>query len=122
MKKDLPAIVAQRVVPGLCRQSLEAACVEVVRRRRLKKGRPQEEVEQLLETNTKLLPRLALALYDDEEKAGDVYDGVKNRFGSWQGDTIRTCNEGTHHGFPGGDALKFVRNVEQLAQNILKLP
>jgi len=38
--KDLPKIVVERVIPGLCRQSLEAACVEVVRRRRLERGEP----------------------------------------------------------------------------------
>ena len=32
---DLPSSAAARVVPGLCRLGLEAACMEVVRRRRL---------------------------------------------------------------------------------------
>jgi hypothetical protein len=121
MNKDLPGIVAERVVPGLCRQSLEAACIEVVRRRRLTKGVPHDEVEQLLATHRKLLPRLALALYDDQDRGGDVYSGVKSRFGSRQADTVRTCNDGAHNGFPDKDPINFVRNVEKLVDKILHL-
>jgi hypothetical protein len=119
--KDLPKIARERVVPGLCRQSVEAACVDVVRRRRLERGESHDDVEGLFETNGKLLPRLALALFDDADKAGDVYASLKNRIGPWQIDTVKLCNEGAHKGFPGGDALSFVRNVEQLANELLKL-
>jgi recombinational DNA repair ATPase RecF len=119
--KDAQQILLDRVVPGLCRQSIEAACMEVVRRRRLQKGKAHAEIENLFATHTKLLPRLALALYDDAEKAGDVYAGVKNRFGSRQADTVRACNEGAHKGLADDDPLQFVRSVEQLAEGILKL-
>jgi len=119
--KDAQQILVDRVVPGLCRQSIEAACIEVVRRRRLQKGRPHEEIESLFAVHTKLLPRLALALYDDAEKAGEVYAGVKNRFGPRQADTVRACNEGAHKGLNDDDPLQLVRNVEQLAEGILKL-
>jgi hypothetical protein len=93
----------------------------LVRRRRLTRGNPHVEVERLLATHTKLLPRLALAFYDDPDKAGEVYTCVKNRFGTRQVDTVRTCNEGAHQGLPGGDPLMFVRNVEELARKILDL-
>ena len=45
---DLPSSAAARVVPGLCRLALEAACMEVVRRRRLSRGEPHAEVERAL--------------------------------------------------------------------------
>ena len=118
---DLPKIARERVVPGLCRQSLEAACLDVIRRRRLTRGDSHDEVERLFETHGKLVPRLALALFDDAEKAGEVYASLKNRIGPWQVDTVKLCNEGAHKGFPGGDARNFVRNVEQLANELLKL-
>ena len=111
--------MATRIREG--RQSLEAACLEVVRRRGLNKGKPHREIEALFSTHTRLLPRLALALSDDAEKAGEVYTVVKNRFGAWQADTVRICNEGAHKGFSGDDPVKFVRNVEQLAEKILTL-
>ena len=118
---DLPKIARERVVPGLCRQSLEAACLDVVRRRRLTRGDSHDQVERLFETHAKLVPRLALAFFDDAEKAGDVYTRLKNQIGPWQVDTVKLCNEGAHKGFPGGDARNFVRNVEQLANELLKL-
>jgi hypothetical protein len=119
--RNAPAIVVERVVPGLCRQSLEAVAVEVVRRRRLQRGEPHEDVEALLNAQTKLIPRLALVLYDDAERGGDVYSGVNNRFGKWQGDTVRACNEGAHKGLPSGDAFGFVKNVEQLVKGLQEL-
>ncbi len=45
---DLPPEVARRVVPGLCREALEAACMEAIRRRRIGRGEPHAEVEALL--------------------------------------------------------------------------
>ncbi len=36
--QDLPDAVRRRVVPGFCRSALEAACMDAVRARRLKKG------------------------------------------------------------------------------------
>ena len=45
---DLPAEVARRVIPGLCREALEAACMEAIRRRRIGRGEPHAEVEALL--------------------------------------------------------------------------
>ncbi len=74
--KDLPKIARERVVPSLCRHSLEAACLDVVRRRRLIRGDSHESVEELFDTHTKLVPRLALALFDDAEKTSDVYNGI----------------------------------------------
>jgi len=119
--KDLPKIARERVVPGLCRNSLEAACLDVVRRRRLTRGDSHEEVEALFDTHAKLMPRLALALFDDADKTGDVYASLKNRIGPWQIDTVKQCNEGSHKGFSGDDAKSFVKNVEQLATELLKL-
>ena len=69
--RDLPKIARERVVPGLCRQAIEAACLEAVRTRRLGRGESHDSIEALFEEHTKLLPRLALALFDDAERAGE---------------------------------------------------
>jgi hypothetical protein len=42
----LPSSAAAHVVPGLCRLALEAACMEVVRRRRLTRGEAHAAVER----------------------------------------------------------------------------
>ncbi len=57
---DLPPDIARRVIPGLCREALEAACMETVRRR------PPYFA--------------ALALFDDMDKAGEVMTRI-NRDG-----------------------------------------
>src|SRR6185295_963525 len=51
---ELPSSAAARVVPGLCRLALEAACTEVVRRRRLARGEAHAEVERALTDAGKL--------------------------------------------------------------------
>jgi len=70
--EGLPAEVAARLVPGFCRGAVEAACTEVVRRRRLGRGENHTAVEQLLLGLT-TKQRAALALYDDQSRAGNVY-------------------------------------------------
>ena len=80
LTKELPAEVAARVVPGFCRAAVEAACMEAIRRRRLGRGEPHDEVEQLLARNTKTNPLLALALFDDEQKGSEVLSTLRNKF------------------------------------------
>jgi len=116
----LPKVAKERVVPALCRHSLEAACVEVVRRRRLAQGDSHDDVETLLDTHSKLNSRLALALFDDETRGGDVMPYIHKNFGRVQADTVAECNRGAHQGFGGGDPVGFVRDVERIAQQILE--
>jgi len=119
---DLPKIARERGVPNLCRLGLEAACLDVVRRRRLQNGDFHASVEKLFNDQTKLLPRLALAFFDDPDKAGDVYTRLKNQIGPWPVDTVKMCNVGSHKGLGAfDDARSFVSNVKQLANELLKL-
>ena len=69
---ELPASVRARVVPGHCRLALEAACMTAVRQRRLRAGARHQEVEELLAAHPKLYARMALAIFDDAEKASEV--------------------------------------------------
>lgn len=117
---ELPPHVTQRVVPGLCRQSIEAACIEVIRRRRLTRGIPHVEVEELIGANRKLFPRLALALFDDAQRTSDVMRTLNNKFGSWSGDIAMACNKGAHQAVQA-DGLTFVRNSKRLAVRLLEL-
>jgi hypothetical protein len=83
-------------LPGLCRQSIEAACIEVVRRRRLQKGRPHEEIERPVCGAYETASASGVGALRRRGEGGDVYAGVKNRFGARQADTVRACNEGAH--------------------------
>ncbi len=113
--RDLPPEVARRVVPGFCRAAVEAACVEAVRRRRIGRGEGHAAVEDLV-ARLKTARLVALALFDDAERTGDVYSGL-NRYGSWAGDAYRAVNEGAHGRFTG-DLQKLIRDAQDLASRL----
>jgi hypothetical protein len=118
--KDLPPDVARQVVPGFCRSAIEAACIEIVRRRRLRKGTPHTEVEELLVKEGKLRNLLALALFDDPERAGEVTGRINQEFGRRAGDTFLAVNKGAHEG-SSGDLVELARDSEKLSKSILTL-
>jgi recombinational DNA repair ATPase RecF len=92
----VPAPVASCVVPGICRTALEAACIELTRRRRLARGDAQADVEASVESTKKLLPKLALAVLDDAGRVGEVYAWLNRNIGAWAADTVTACNAGAH--------------------------
>jgi len=116
---ELPRDVMQRVVPGFCRAALEAAFMELFRRRRLGAGEAHEEVERELTSAGTLTTLAALALFDDRDKGGDVMRRL-NQFGSWAGDVFVQSNKGAH-GTGVDDLRKLVRSTESLCEKIREL-
>jgi len=118
----LPEEVSRRVVPNLCRQAIEAACLESGRRRLLRIGMGLDECEARWTDAPKLLPRIAIALYGDADRAGDVYGTLNNKFGRWAADTARACNEMAHSGAPkGADLKELINRAETLAKELAAL-
>lgn len=114
---EAPPEVKGRVVPGLCRLALEAACIEVTRRRRLVAGQPHVEVEETLVAADKLSKKMALALFDDAGRTSEVMARL-NRIGRWAGDVYQRVNRGAH--LPHGEDLEGVtRAAERLARELL---
>jgi hypothetical protein len=109
----VPEAVARRVVPGFCREAMEAACDTAIRRRRLARGEAHADVEHAIDRARKLLPRLALAIHDDAERGGDVYAALNNALGRDAGDAVRHCNAGVHEPHPG-DLHDLVRQSERV--------
>lgn len=118
--EGFPRDALVRVVPGLCRQALEAACIDVVRRRRLERGEPHAEIEQLLVDHPRLLERLALALQDDASEAPQITQRIRNKYGPWAADVVHTCNRGAH-GDTGTTPLNLVRGAEDLAGKLAEI-
>jgi hypothetical protein len=116
---DLPSSVAAQVVPGLCRLALEAASMEVVRRRRLGRGEPHSEVEGALRDAGRLGRLVALALFDDAAREGEVSPRVERDGGAPFAATLRQCDEGS-----AGDAaaVELVRQSGKLAAWLRGLP
>ncbi|MDE2754439.1 MAG: hypothetical protein OXI83_17860, partial [Gemmatimonadota bacterium] len=118
----LPGEVSRRVVPNFCRQAIEAACLESGRRRLLGMGMGLDECEEKWSDAPRLLPRIAIALYGDADRAGDVYGTLNNKFGRWAADTVRACNEMAHSGAPETMDLKeFINSAESLAKKLAVL-
>lgn len=101
--KELPDATARRVVPGLCRQAIEAACQTAVRRRRLARGERHADVEAALTQVSGLTAWVALALFDsdDNEEGGKVLSRLNNGMGRRAADAFQGCNKGAHGNFTG---------------------
>ena len=113
---ELPDEVRRRVVPGLCRQAIEAACLESGRRRLLAGGMSLDACEETWADADRVLPRVAIGLYGDAGRAADVYGTLNNKFGNWAADTVRDCNRMTHSGAGKGTDLKdLIFRSESLA-------
>ena len=111
---DMPQPAAGRVVPGLCRLGLEAACMEVVRRRRLGRGEPHADVERTLRDADGLAPLAALALFDDAARAADVLPRVGREAGKPLGDALARCQEPARE-LAAAEAVELVRQSSKLA-------
>ncbi len=111
---DLPSAAAARVVQGLCRLALEAACMERVRPRRLGRGESHAEVERVLSDAESLTRLLALALFDDAERGGDVLPHLQREAGPAAADTVRQCDEGAPDA-PAAASIELVRQASKLA-------
>ena len=106
LSAELPDEVRRRVVPGLCRQAIEAACLESGRRRLLADGMSLDLCEETWAATPRLLPRVAIGLYGDPDREADVYRTLKNEFGPWAEATVRDSNRMTHSGADKGTDLK----------------
>lgn len=115
--QNLPRDVAARVVPGFCRMAVEAACVAVVRKRRLLAGALHDDVERLLDEHGTLYPRVALALFDDASRTADVLASLRRQCGAWAVDAFTGCNRGAHEAHEG-DLELLVQDAGRLAAKI----
>jgi ABC-type Mn2+/Zn2+ transport system ATPase subunit len=120
LTKELPAAVKSRVLPGFCRSAIEAACIEKVRSRRLKKGQSHAEVEQLITQQKTLNKLMALALFDDAEQTSEVLRTLNRKWGAWAADIFQGVNRGTHEAYTG-DLEVLAKDAERLAGSVRML-
>jgi recombinational DNA repair ATPase RecF len=114
---SVPAEIAARVVPGLCRTAVEAAFTEAVWRRELRAGRGHAAIEDDLEAaRVRLNPLAALALTGDASKGGDVLPKL-NSWGRRFADTYQALNKGVHVTH-GGDLRLLIDDAKGLVAKI----
>jgi len=88
--------------------------MEVVRRRRLRRGEPHRDVEQALSDTEGLSPLAALALFDDAQRRGDVPGRLQGEAGAAGAEAFRQCDEGADE-LPAASAVELVRQASRLA-------
>ncbi len=108
---------AVRVIAGFCRMALEAAAAEAATRRLRGQGKRFAEVEEELHRPTTLFMWLALALFGDPSRAGDVGAHLERQH-PWAVNPARECNRGAHGGRLTGDPVEFVRQIQRLVEVI----
>ena len=114
----LPPAAAARSVPLYCRLALEAACTEVVRRRRIGRGEAHAAVEEALEDAQTLLQKLALVLFDDAARAGEVMTRINTKWGREAGDAVAWSNRGSHDPVPAPQLEPLVDATSRAIRSI----
>lgn len=117
---ELPLEIARRTIPGFCRLAIEAACWEVVRRRRLLRGDSFVKVEQSIAEAKTLTQLVSLALYDEKDRGADVLPRINRDFGPEQGDAFKASNTGPHEGY-AGDLKLLPQRTSTLTERLRKL-
>ena len=109
----MPDAIKLRLVPNFCRSAVEATCHEVVRSRRLLRGEAHADVEDLLVKAGRIRNLMALALFDDVAKAGEVETRLASDRKAAHKATFRACLDGAHGDFTGEPAA-LVSSTEAL--------
>ena len=109
----------RRVIPGFCRQALEAACVQAAWLARTAAGRDHAEIDQDVNHAQTLNAKLTLVLLDDANgNHQDMRNALYQSFGTRSRDVVDACNRGAHGHWHGGmDAL--INGTDWLAKRIL---
>jgi recombinational DNA repair ATPase RecF len=116
---EVPDATKQQVVPGYCRSAIEAACVQSVRRKRLGAGESHQDVETAIDGLSTVTTYLALALFGDAARGGDVA-GRLGQWGDWARDAWGVANRGAHTGYRGsleglvGDTRRLCARIREL--------
>lgn len=114
--QELPEDVRRPVVAGFCRSALEAASHAIIRRKRISRGESRTSIETLIDGTHTLNQTLALAMFDDTRRAGDVYPAL-NRVGPWAADAARACQENVH-GAQHSNLETLVQHTSRLAKEL----
>jgi recombinational DNA repair ATPase RecF len=127
LSKDpsIPAKVAERVIPGLCRTAAEAAFLDAYWRTELRRGRTRSEIEESLEGDGKKLNLrtvAALALFGNVKDTNNAKEQLAKQWGHTFARTYGALNKGAHEGHSGSLA-NLIDDTKALVSKITeKLP
>ncbi|MCY3593039.1 MAG: AAA family ATPase [Acidobacteria bacterium] len=118
---EIPPDAASLAGSTFCRMAIEAACSEVVRRRRIGRGEPHADCEEALVGARTLIQKLALALFDDVERGSDVMPHIDQRLGKREADLVRRVNRGSHQAVPLARLQQMVSDADRLSGQVRRL-
>ncbi|MGR6320077.1 AAA family ATPase [Micromonospora soli] len=114
--EEIAAEVRGPVVAQLCRSAIEAACHRIVWRRRVARGVPHDTIEAaVVAASRRLTTTVALALFDDADRGGEVLGYLSRRHGSRAVGAYKACKEGVHGAYLS-DLPALVADARHLAE------
>jgi recombinational DNA repair ATPase RecF len=116
---NVPAKVAMRVIPGLCRTAVEGVLAEGIWRRQLSAGQARGQIEAELEDARRFTSLAALAMFGDANEGSRVrprLDGL----GRGLGDTFQALNRGAHQPHTG-DLGQLISNSRRLIAKVREI-
>lgn len=116
---DLPEHISGRVVPGFCRQALEAACLDVLRRHWLGRGDAHADVEKQL-ARRGLRELLSMLFFGDPRKHQGLEARLRRLKVQGAVEIYLDCQSGTHEGF-SGDLKDMVERTRSLCDALGKV-
>ena len=114
---DLPDEVRARVVPGFCRNAIEAACAARIRRRMIEAGTPHAQVEEALETKTSLNTWLADLFELSTAQGEQIREHLRRLGGADAIEVVRLAQKGTHQ-LVLTDGITLVNSAKALVKAI----
>lgn len=114
---ELPTVVGPRVVPGLCRQAVEATLTERVRRQRLSAGARHADVEDAIVHAQGPYELAALALFGDASRTDEVLRTMNSKYGRHSADTFVACKK-AGHAASAHDLKSLINDTAMLAERI----
>lgn len=113
-RSEVSQELKRRVVPVFCRSALEAAAVERFTRAELRNGSAAHEVGAKLDAAKTAMQTLALGLFGDSERSGEVFRHLNAKSRSYT-DCLKKCQEGAHD-VGANDLESLVEDAERFAQ------
>lgn len=114
---DLREEIAKRIIPGICRSGLEAACIEALKRRWLGGGKSHDFIEQELSKAKKLSQKISLVLFKDIDQASKIVGKISGRWEKRLSDAFRDANQGTHNKY-SGTLDNLINDCEKLSKKL----
>ncbi|WP_433288333.1 AAA family ATPase [Micromonospora sp. CA-244673] len=120
--EEIASEVRGPVVAELCRSAIEAACHRIVWRRRVARGVAHDDIERaVVDASRRLTTTVALALFDDADRGGDVLGYLSRRHGSRAVGAYKACKEGVHGAYLF-DLPVLVSDARHLAETLRAHP